>query len=70
MNVSNRVICIPRKRNPRSRGSASRSVGSADAISSYRAFIGRMMSQERRMQKYEMIQSTHLLSRPTVATNI
>src|SRR5438270_12897849 len=37
--VSNRVIAIPRNRNPRSRGNASSSAGNADAISSWRTFI-------------------------------
>jgi hypothetical protein len=39
MKVSNRVICMPRKRNPLNRGSASSSVGIADAISSSRSVI-------------------------------
>jgi hypothetical protein len=34
MNVSSRVIASPRNRNPSRRGNASRSVGTADAISS------------------------------------
>ena len=38
MNVSSRVICIPRKRNPSSRGRESSSIGNADAISSCRSF--------------------------------
>jgi hypothetical protein len=38
MKVSRRVISNPRKRNPRSCGSASRSAGSADEMSSCRAF--------------------------------
>ena len=38
MNVSSRVISMPRKRNPFSRGNESKSVGNADAISSLRAF--------------------------------
>ena len=37
--VSSRVIAIPRNRNPRSRGNASRLSGSADAISSWRSLI-------------------------------
>jgi hypothetical protein len=41
MNVSSRVICIPRKRNPRNRGNESRLAGMADAISSWRPFICR-----------------------------
>ena len=39
MNVSSRVIAMPRKRNPPSRGSASKSGGKPDAISSARLFI-------------------------------
>ena len=39
MNVSSRVICIPRNRNPCNRGNESRSAGTADAISSWRPFI-------------------------------
>ena len=39
MNVSSRVIAMPRKRNPPSRGSASRSGGKPDAISCARSFI-------------------------------
>jgi len=41
MNVSKRVICMPRRRNPRSRGSASSCAGIAEAISSCRSFIRR-----------------------------
>src|SRR5437899_2249188 len=37
--VSSRVICIPRNRNPCSRGSASRSAGNVDVISSFRLFM-------------------------------
>ena len=37
--VSNRVISIPRSRNPRSRGSVSKSDGKPDVISSARVFI-------------------------------
>src|SRR5260370_12321017 len=37
--VSSRVICIPRSRNPCSRGNESRSAGIADAISSFRLFM-------------------------------
>ena len=36
INVSSRVISIPRNRNPRSRGNASKSAGIVDAISSSR----------------------------------
>ena len=39
MDVSSRVICIPRKRNPPSRGSESSSTDSAEGISSCRSFI-------------------------------
>jgi hypothetical protein len=39
MNVSSRVIAMPRKRNPPNRGSASKSGGKPDAISSARSFI-------------------------------
>ena len=39
MKVSSRVICIPRNRNPCSRGNASRSAGSADEMSSWRLFM-------------------------------
>ena len=41
MKVSSRVISIPRKRNPRSRGNESRSAGNADAMSRWRSFICR-----------------------------
>ncbi len=40
MNVSNRVIAMPRKRNPPSRGSASKSGGKPDVISCARSFTG------------------------------
>ncbi|MBA3650580.1 MAG: hypothetical protein H0W66_03620 [Chthoniobacterales bacterium] len=43
MNVSSRVICMPRNRNPSSRGSASRSGGSADSISSFRELTAAVM---------------------------
>ena len=39
MKVSSRVIAMPRKRNPPSRGSASRSGGKPDVISCARSFI-------------------------------
>ena len=39
MKVSNRVIAIPRNRNPLTRGSAFKSGGKPDAISSARSFI-------------------------------
>src|SRR5436305_2663765 len=41
MKVSNRVISIPRNRNPRNWGNKSRSVGTADAISWWHRFICR-----------------------------
>ena len=44
MKVSSRVISIPRNRNPCSRGNASRSAGSADAMSSWRGFISFIMT--------------------------
>ena len=37
--VSNRVICMPRSRNPRRRGNESSCAGSADATSSCRSVI-------------------------------
>jgi hypothetical protein len=41
MKVSSRVISMPRRRNPRRRGSASSCTGIAEAISSCRALIRR-----------------------------
>ena len=46
INVSSRVISIPRNLNPRSRGNASKSAGIVDAISTSRSVICRLANQE------------------------
>jgi hypothetical protein len=57
MNVSSRVISIPRNLKPRNRGNASKSLGIPDAISSWRDFTLSILSQ-----RSELPNSQFLLS--------